>query len=384
MRFTLSTSLLLVIAIQQVHAAENPVTRLKLPPDFKISVYADVPEARSLAVDANTGAVYVGMREGNAVRAILDNNKDFVSDKVVTVMDNLHSPNGIAVHPTTGDLYIAEQNQVRKIAAAQLKTLAEKPVSDSTIVFKDLPDKNWHGWRYAKFNPEGQLFVAVGAPCNICDVKEFEGTIIRLNADGTHAEIFAKGVRNSVGFDFHPKTHELYFTDNGVDYMGDTIPPCELNHAPKAGLHFGFPYVWGKQQKPYPDAEKRTPAAPPVESMSPPIVEFDAHSAPLGVHFIQGKNYPKAYQNSALVALHGSWNRSPDDLSGYKVMRVQFDEQGNVIESSVFIEGWLKDKKQAWGRPADIAQLANGSILISDDHAGLVYKVVYTGNGGEK
>ncbi|EIJ41590.1 glucose/sorbosone dehydrogenase [Beggiatoa alba B18LD] len=373
--YSVFTSLLLSNAVQAVDDKTLPA--LKLPTGFKITTYAHVPEARSLAVDSQTGVVYVSSRNGDTIHALIDKNHDATAEIIIPIISKLNSPNGIALHPQTGDLYIAEQHQIRRIPAAQLAPLAkgEKPTIQSSVIFNELPNKRWHGWRYIKFSPAGQLYVAVGAPCNICDVQGFEGTIMRLNADGSNAEIFARGIRNSVGFDFHPVNNTLYFTDNGADNLGDDIPPCELNRASETGLHFGFPYVWGKNNTPYPNAEKRTLPAQPVA----PLVEFPAHSAPLGIHFIQGQHYPKDYQHSALIALHGSWNRNPNDPAGYKVVRVTFNEQGEPLVTTDFITGWLDADKKAWGRPVDIAQLADDSILISDDRADMVYRLVYVG-----
>ncbi|ALG69296.2 PQQ-dependent sugar dehydrogenase [Beggiatoa leptomitoformis] len=372
-------SLLFFAQISHATSPELLIKQLQIPADFQLSIYAEVPEARSLAVDEKTGTVYVGSRSGNTIHAILDVNKDFKSDVVIPLLTDLNSPNGVAVHPQTGDLYIVEQHQIRQISANQLTALSPQSHLKSNIIFNALPDKRWHGWRYAKFSPTGYLYVAVGAPCNICDVQGIEGTIIRLDVSTSNAQmaVFARGIRNSVGFDFHPISGELYFTDNGADNLGDLIPPCELNHAPQAGLHFGYPYVWGVNNTPYPDSKKRQPPMP--STMTAPIVAFDAHAAPLGIHFIRGKNYPKNYQTSALVAQHGSWNRNPADPAGYKVVRVQFDEQGKVINTQDFITGWLDSEKKAWGRPVDIAQLADGSLLISDDRAGLIYRLQYVG-----
>ncbi|MGH6921418.1 MAG: PQQ-dependent sugar dehydrogenase, partial [Geminicoccaceae bacterium] len=222
------------------------------------------------------------------------------------------------------------------------------------------------------FGPDGKLYVAIGAPCNICEVTGFEGTIIRMNPDGHNLEIFARGVRNSVGFDWHPVTGEMFFTDNGGDNLGDLVPPDELNRAKEPGLHFGYPFVYG-DGVPYPQLADRLP---PTETTAP-AVAFEAHVAALGIHFYRGAMLPDDFRNDALVAQHGSWNRT--DPIGYRIMRVRFDDQGLPVGKEVFVDGWLGDDGDAWGRVVDIAELPDGSLLVSDDLAGLVYRITYPG-----
>jgi glucose/arabinose dehydrogenase len=237
------------------------------------------------------------------------------------------------------------------------------------VIFEDLPDKAHHGWRYIDFGPDGKLYVTVGVPCNICNVDGYEGTIIRMNPDGSDAEIFAEGVRNSVGMDFQPDTGVLYFTDNNTDMMGDDIPPGELNAAPEKGMHFGFPYYAGGKERHQDWADKTPP-----KDVTFPEVEFQAHSANLGFKFYTGKQFPAEYQGDAIVAQHGSWNRT--EPVGYSLVRVKFDDNNQVIGHEPFIDGWLNDG-EAWGRPTDVLQMPDGSILVSDDYNGVIYRVSY-------
>ncbi|MBL6928408.1 MAG: PQQ-dependent sugar dehydrogenase [Rhodospirillales bacterium] len=337
--------------------------RLIVAPGFKVEVFAKVPRARSLAVANGLGVVFVGTR-GPRVYAVEFRPRAPKADKVSIVRRNLKVANGIAWKD--GHLYVAEQHRVIRFAGNSLKALAR---ARPEILSRRLPDKRHHGWRYAKFGPDGRLYVTIGAPCNVCEVEGLEGTIIRLFASGGKPEIFARGIRNSVGLDFHPKTGQLFFTDNGADYMGDDSPPDELNHAPGAGLHFGYPWFGG--------GTDRTPAfrsSEPPPGVTFPVVSFGAHVAALGVHFYRGRMFPAEFTNDAFVAQHGSWNRSVPD--GYRVVRVRFDNVGNAIGYEPFIEGWLRDGK-AWGRPVDVAELADGSLLVSDDASGTIWRITH-------
>jgi len=215
--------------------------------------------------------------------------------------------------------------------------------------------------------------VAVGSPCNICAVRGLEGTIIRLPQSGGAPEVIARGVRNSVGLDFHPRTGALYFTDNGADNMGEDVPPDELNHAPRKGLHFGFPYFGGGDARTDEFADDLLP-----DGLVQPIVRFGAHVAALGIHFYRGTMFPPPYRRDAFVAHHGSWNRTVPD--GYRIARVRFDEAGKAIGWAPFAEGWLTEDGSAWGRPVDVKTLADGSLLVSDDKAGLIYRITYKKN----
>ena len=237
------------------------------------------------------------------------------------------------------------------------------------VIYEGMPAKFHHGWHYIRFGKDNKLYVSVGAPCNICEVNGIEGTIIRMDPDGKNMEIFAHGIRNSVGFDFHPVSDVLHFTDNGVDMMGDRIPAGEFNAAPKPGMHFGFPWYAGGKSRHKDWKDKQAPA-----DATFPVVEFEAHVAAIGTMFYTGDMFPKQYQNDAFVAQHGSWNRS--DPIGYRIMRIKFDKNGRVKGKEVFADGWLING-EAWGRPVDILQLPDGSILVSDDYQGVIYRISY-------
>ncbi len=341
------------------------LAKLKLPPGFKIGIYAKVPSARSMVLARPMGVLFVGTRR-DTVYAVVDRDKDRMADEVIPVIKGLKVPNGLAFH--AGFLYIAEQTQISMYAAPEFDINTQFRVA---TIHKGLPDQFLHGWRYLAVGPDKKLYVAVGSPCNICDVQDPAGTIMRMNLDGSGAEIYARGVRNSVGMDFHPKTGELFFTDNGGDGLGDDVPSDELNHAPKQGMFFGFPYYAGGDTKsPGYEAKK------PESKATMPILKFGAHGASLGIHFYTGKMFPAEYQGDAFVAQHGSWNRT--EPFGYRILRVRFDDKGKPVGKEVFVEGWLRDG-EAWGRPVDIKSLPDGSLLVSDDYAGVIYRISYGG-----
>jgi glucose/arabinose dehydrogenase len=352
-----------VVAVQLAATAawaQLPLDRLNAPRGFAIEVFARVPGARSLAVAERGARIYVGTR-GDRVLAVLDPGRDGNADQVVEVARGLKVPNGVALAPD-GTLFVVEQHQITRFDPAGAREVVVPPGV--------LPDFRHHGWRYAAFGPDQRLYVAIGAPCNICSVRGFEGTIARLRPDGHELEIFARGVRNSLGLDWHPRIGELFFTDNGGDQLGDLIPPDELNRAPERDLHFGYPYVYAPGQ-PYPQFAGAEPPGP----ITHPVVNFEAHVAALGLHFYRGRMFPEDYRHDALVAQHGSWDRT--EPIGYRVMHVAFDASGRPTGSDVFIDGWLGNDGRAWGRPVDIAELPDGSLLISDDEAGVIYRVTY-------
>tara|TARA_R100000687_G_scaffold54453_1_gene43196 strand:+ start:3229 stop:5169 length:1941 start_codon:yes stop_codon:yes gene_type:complete len=344
---------------------EKNLHKLNVPDGFKVEVYAEVPGARQMALGQSTGTVFVGTR-GQKAYAVVDRNKDRKADEVVTILDDLKVGNGVAMYQ--GNLYVAEQNRIARYAAPGFDlSLPFKEMRE--VIYEDLPDKAHHGWRYIDFGPDGKLYVTVGAPCNICDVKGQEATIIRMNPDGSDVEIYAEGIRNSVGMDFQPDTGTLYFTDNNTDMMGDDIPPGELNAAPEKGMHFGFPYYAGGKERHEDWADKTPP-----KDVTYPVVEFQAHAAALGMKFYTGNMFPEDFKGDVIIAQHGSWNRT--EPVGYQLMRVTFDENNEVSGHETFIDGWLKDG-EAWGRPTDVLQLPDGSVLVSDDFNGVIYRVSY-------
>jgi glucose/arabinose dehydrogenase len=362
----------LVLAVGGVAFAQQAdvtklLPQLKLPAGFKISVFAKVPNARSMAVSSPLGVVFVGTRY-DTVYAVVDRDKDGVADEVIRFATGLKVPNGVDFK--NGFLYVAEQHRILRYAAAEFDLYKPFPPD---VIFDKLPDKPLHGWRYIRIGPDGKLYVAVGVPCNICDPEGYEGTVLRMNLDGSNPEVFLSGIRNIVGFDWHPKTGVFYATNNGADGMGDDVPPDTLIRADRPGLYFGFPYVATAGGKiPSPGYEGKTPPMP----ITPAVMEFQAHSAPLGIHFYRGKAFPEPYRSGAFVARHGSWNRSTP--VGYDVLFLQFDAKGNPVKQQPFITGWLSGNG-AWGRPVDIKELPDGSLLISDDFAGVIYRVTYTG-----
>lgn len=349
------------------YAKTLPLDRIKLPAGFKISVYAEVENARSLAISPS-GTIYVGNRNGDKVYAVKDTDGDNKADKKWTIASGLNMPNGVAFKD--GDLYVAEMTRILKFPNIESKlSNPGKP----QVINDDYPSQDGHGWKYIAFGPDGKLYVPVGAPCNICEPKEeIYASITRLNADGTGREIFAKGIRNTVGFTWHPETKELWFTDNGRDMMGDEVPQCELNHAPKSGMHFGYPYCHEGSVKDPQFGSKRSCSefVPPVQKMGP-------HVAPLGLKFYTGNMFPSQYKNQLIVARHGSWNRSKK--SGHDIALVKIkNNQSEGLES--FASGWLDDATQkVWGRPVDVLVLPDGSMLVSDDYADVIYRITYEG-----
>ncbi len=366
MRCIAALSLGLIATSVSAGAAEAQANlgKLNVPAGFKVEIYAEVPGARQMALGTN-GNVYVGTR-GNKVYAVVDKNKDHKADQVVTMMDDLNVGNGVAMYQ--GNLYVAEQHRITRYAAPDFD-LNLPFMQMREVIYDKLPNKAHHGWRYIAFGPDGKLYATIGAPCNICDPVGIEASIIRMNPDGTDVETFAKGVRNSVGMDFQPGTDVLHFTDNGVDMMGDDIPHDELNAAPKKGLHFGFPFYAGGNARQTDWKDKTAP-----KEVAFPVAEFQAHSANLGFKFYTGKQFPPDYQGNAIIAQHGSWNRSK--AVGYQLLRVVFDEKHQVKSSEVFIDGWL-DNSGVWGRPNDVLQLPDGSLLVSDDYNDVIYRVSY-------
>ncbi len=341
-----------------------PLHTIKLPPGFKISVYAgNIPNARSMVLSPK-GVLFVGNRSGDKVYAVVDRNNDQKADETFVIASGLNMPNGVAFR--NGSLYVAEVNRVLRFDNIEenLKT-PPKPV----VVYDKYPTDRWHGWKFIAFGPDDKLYVPVGAPCNVCE-KEDEryASITRMNPDGSGVEVFAHGVRNTVGFAWHPETKEIWFTDNGRDLMGDDVPPDELNHAPRKGMHFGFPYYHGKDI-PDPEFGKKRK----VSEFVPPVQELGPHVASLGMRFYTGNMFPKEYKNQIFIAEHGSWNRSTP--IGYRVTLVRLKEN-KAVSYEVFAEGWLQDR-EAWGRPVDVLVMPDGALLVSDDKAGAIYRISY-------
>ena len=354
-------------------AAESdlPLDSIRLPEGVRIAVYASgVPDARSMA-RSPSGVLYVGSRGAGNVYAVIDKDGDHRAERVVTIASGLRSPNGVAFRD--GALYVAEISRVLRFDGIE-ERLDDPP--EPVVVTDDYPSDRHHGWKFIAFGPDGWLYVPVGAPCNICKSEDpIYASITRIRPDGSGREIYAEGVRNTVGFTWHPETGELWFTDNGRDMLGNDVPPDELNLAPEKGLHFGYPHCHGGTiSDPEFGAERGGEGV--CEKYVPPAQNLGPHVAALGLEFYSGEMFPAEYRGQLFIAEHGSWNR--DDPIGYRVTLVRLD--GNRATSyDVFAEGWLPgdDEDAAWGRPVDLEILPDGSMLLSDDRAGAIYRITY-------
>ena len=355
-------ALLLFAVFQPGVADQDQLADIRLPAGFSIEVYADVPNARSLAL-GDDGTVFVANRRGDSVYAIIPN--DVNQREVIELVSDLSTPNGIAYF--NGDLYVAETSRVLRYRDVKSR-LHDMP--DAEVLDIDLPSKRHHGWRYIGFGPDDKLYISIGAPCNICEREGF-AQIIRMNPDGSDREVFATGIRNSVGFTWHPETQELWFTDNGRDMLGDDLPPDELNHAPVAGLDFGYPYCHGGDI-----LDPQFGSGKNCGDYTPPAQKLGPHVASLGVIFYTGTEFPMEYQGQIFIAEHGSWNRSK--RIGYRVSLVRLRD-GIAVGYEVFADGWLQGNTVS-GRPVDLLVLDDGSMLLSDDYAGRIYRIRYWEN----
>jgi glucose/arabinose dehydrogenase len=350
-------------------ASRLPLSEIHLPAGFHIEVYSDqVPNARQMALSPR-GILYVGSLSEGKVYAVIDPNRDGRADQVFTIARGLKMPSGLAYRD--GNLYVGDISRVLRWDGIddRLKNPPEpKVVSDA------FPSDRHHGWKFIAFGPDGLLYVPVGAPCNICEPeKPIYATItrIKVNANGTATapEIVARGIRNTVGFDWDPRTKELWFTDNGRDMMGDNRPPDELNHAPRAGLDFGYPYCHGNGIADPEFGKKKG-----CDQFVAPARELDPHVAAIGMRFYTGSMFPAEYRGQIFIAEHGSWNRT--DPLGYRVMLVRLKDS-RAVSYEPFAEGWLRKNGKAWGRPADVLVMPDGALLVSDDEAGAIYRITY-------
>lgn len=343
--------------------AKLPIETLRVPPGFQVEVLTDaMPTAREMALSP-AGILYVGSRTGKVYALTMQ----APNAPVRVVASGLQLPVGVAWRD--GSLYISAVSRVVRLDGID-KRLDNPP--EPVVVNDKLPTETHHGWKFIAFGPDGMLYVPVGAPCNICRPDENRyANLMRMNADGSQLELVARGIRNTVGFDWRPGTHELWFTDNGRDWMGDDQPDDELNRITAPNQHFGFPFCHAGN---IPDPEFG--AGHPCSNYVPPIAKLGAHVAALGMRFYTGTSFPAAYRNNIFIAEHGSWNRS--SKVGYRVMRVVIDEAGKVTKQEPFVQGWLQGER-VWGRPADVLVTPDGSLLITDDYAGAVYRVRYIG-----
>lgn len=339
--------------------------KIELPSGFKIEVFAqDVPNARAMVL-GDKGTLFVGSRRAGKVYAIVEDKTKAIK-KVMTIASGLNLPTGLTFKD--GALYVSEVSRI--IRYDNIEQFLENPPKP-IIVNDSFPKDAHHGWKFIAFGPDGYLYVPVGAPCNICELEDQRyASIMRMKADGSNLEVFAKGVRNSVGFDWHPITNELWFTDNGRDWLGDDSPPDELNKAPQKGMHFGYPYCHGGTI-----ADPQFGKKYPCDSFTPPVANLGPHVAALGMRFYDKKAFPKQYQGNIFIAEHGSWNRT--SKIGYRITTVNPDE--NPQKSyQVFAQGWLQGE-EVHGRPADVLVMPDGALLVSDDYAGLIYRIYYDG-----
>jgi glucose/arabinose dehydrogenase len=339
--------------------SDRVLANVRLPPGFKMELYTDrVAGARSLTLGRN-GTVFVGTRKQGVVYAV--DRRDGGTPQVRTLARDLDNPNGVAYWE--GALYVAETSRILRFDGVD----GTAPPAVPTVVRDDLPRNRHHGWRYIAFGPDGKLYLTIGAPCNVCNEPSY-AVIERMNPDGSDREVFARGVRNSVGMTWHPQTRQLWFTDNGRDWMGDEVPPCELNRAPRAGLHFGFPFCHGADiaDPEYGRLGECSQSVPPARALGP-------HVAPLGLRFYTGRNFPAQYRGQVFIAEHGSWNRRVK--SGYRITRLKL-EGDRVVSYEPFAVGFQR-ADEVYGRPVDLLQLEDGSLLVSDDESGALYRISY-------
>lgn len=352
-----------VAAITKKSAA-LPLDKIKMPEGFSIKVFAEVEGARSMVM-SSSGMLFIGTQGAGKVYAVKDIDGDHIADKKWTIASGLNNPNGVALK--NGALYVAEINKVTKFSDIE-RNIASP--GKGNVIYDKFPTDWPHGWKYIAFGPDGKLYVPVGAPFNIGMPTAQYASLFRMNDDGTEVEKFASGIRNTVGFTWSPATHELWFTDNGRDMLGDDIPFDELNTAPKAGMNFGYPYYHSGTIK-----DPEFGGTHNASEFSPPAINLGPHVAALGLKFYTANMFPANYKNQIFIAEHGSWNRTKK--IGYRVSLVKMSN-GRATGYETFASGWLNETTQVpWGRPVDVLVLADGSMLVSDDAAGVVYRISY-------
>jgi len=365
----------------KAEAIKKTLSRIKLPDGFKIGLYAIVPDARHMAVGPQGVVTFVGTRKSK-VYSVTDRDKDRVADDVREFAPSIKFavPNGVCFSKD-GFLFLAEQNRVLVFPAAEF--FYEGPDVAAFLVAKQgelIPPSEEsynHTARVCRVGPDDKLYITVGQPFNVfapgkMDLykKQGVGGIVRMSREGKEREVYASGVRNSVGMDFNPKDRSLWFTDNQVDGMGDDIPAGELNRAERPGMDFGFPYYGGGKTRTTEYKDKQPPA-----NATFPQVEMAAHAADLGMTFYSGNMFPQKYRGGIFSAQHGSWNRTKP--VGARVMFTSLKEDGTADKTEAFAEGWLTEGGEYLGRPVDVAPLADGSLLVSDDFAGAIYRIWY-------
>ena len=337
---------------------------VELPPGFTIEIYAEgVENARQMALGPG-GTVFAGSRRAGKLWAMTDADGDQRAETVRLIDEDLKMPSGLEFRD--GSLYVGAVDRILRYD--NIEALLDQP-PEPVVVTDVLPGKTHHGWKYLRFGADGKLYIPIGVPCNICDEPGY-GEIRRMNPDGSELETYAKGVRNTVGLAFHPENGQLWFTENGKDRMGDDIPADELNHAPRAGMHFGIPYCHQGDL-----LDEKFGKGKSCGDYTPPVAKLDAHGAPLGLVFYTGSMFPHQYRNRLFITQHGSWNRSKK--SGYQILVLDVQADGRVLNKKVFASGWLQNE-EAWGRPNDVLVMPDGALLVSDDHANVIYRISYT------
>lgn len=363
------SSLLLSTFITTSHAQDIQLDKLILPDGFSINLYAQVKNPRQMTL-GDDGTVYVGSRSkaGGRIHAVLNPDNNPVASEVVAITRGLKMPSGLTYRD--GDLYVGAISTIYRFndIAANIKSGAKPEIITDT-----LPNKSHHGWKFIEFGPDGLLYIPIGAPCNICDPEEIFASIHRMDINSTDRKLehVARGVRNTVGFDWDPVSGDLWFTDNGGDAMGDEMPADELNHVTVTGEHFGYPYIH-QGDTPDPKFGINKNAA----DYTPPAQKLAFHAGAVGMAFYKGDMFPASFKNNIIIAEHGSWNRS--DAAGHTghMLTLVTIKDGKAVKYEPFITGFLQNNK-AWGRPADVLELKDGSLLIADDEANAIYRVTY-------
>jgi glucose/arabinose dehydrogenase len=352
-----------IAAIGCAQSQSLPLEKIRLPKGFSIEVVARVENARGMAL-GDKGTLFVGSLQAGKVYAI--RLASGLPAQVFIVASGVQLPAGVAFRD--GALYVSAVDRIVRLDDIENR-LANPPAP--VVISNRFPTETHHGWKFIAFGPDGKLYVPVGAPCNICEPDpDRYANIMRMNRDGSGLEVYARGVRNSVGFDWDPRTGELWFTDNGRDMLGDDVPPDELNHAAKAGQHFGYPYCHGGTLADPEFGHKRA-----CSEFTAPAQNLGPHVASLGMRFYTGIQFPREYRNQIFIAEHGSWNRSSKVGNRITLVRI---ENGKAVAYEPFATGWLQGE-QAWGRPADVLVAPDGSLLVSDDSAGAIYRISYRG-----
>ncbi len=365
--------LIFFFSLSVVANNESKLKKLNIPDNFEISIYADQLNSPRQITETEDGYIVVGSKNGDKIYALLDQDKDGFAEEKYVIVSGLKNPTGVTYHD--GNLYFSEIEKIWVIKEIDAWLLSNKENDPKVEIYiDDLPSETWHGFRHIRFGPDDKLYLPIGVPCNVCidpQTKDKRFAAIHKYENGKLVMV-ADGVRNSVGIDWHPDTQNLYFSDNGRDWLGDNTPSCELNVVTEEGSFYGFPY---KHAKNVIDPEFGKLISGLNVDFVDPIAELGPHVAPLGIEFYDGKKFPKQYHNNVFIALHGSWNKY-NGKSGYKVIMVKLDDNGNYISQEDFITGWLENEN-AWGRPVQPFVMSDGSMLISDDKYNVIYRVTY-------